>query len=138
MGKKGTLTLLEPHNRNNIIEEVDNIYVENRKYKQLSFTLDEWRIIEEKAVECRMRTATYIKYMALHGKIVNVDMESANSILGALSRIGSNVNQIAHRANITEYITHDDLQNLMKWRDELRRTSRAYLSTIQSALACDT
>lgn len=34
-----------------------------------------------------MKTATYIKYMALHGKIVNVDMENANSILGALSRI---------------------------------------------------
>ena len=85
-----------------------------------------------------MKTATYIKYIALHGKIVNVDMESANSILGALSRIGGNVNQIAHRANITEYITQEDLQSLMKWRDELRRTSRAYLSTIQSALACDT
>ena len=85
-----------------------------------------------------MRTATYIKYMALHGKIVNVDAKVSNEVLGALSRIGGNVNQIAHRANITEYITSEDLQSLMKWRDELRRTSRAYLSTIQSALACDT
>ena len=85
-----------------------------------------------------MKTATYIKYMALHGKIVNVDAKVSNEVLAALSRIGSNVNQIAHRANITEYITQEDLQSLMKWRDELRRTSRAYLSTIQSALACDT
>ena len=38
-----------------------------------------------------MKTATYIKYMALHGKIVNVDMENANSILGALSRIEKSV-----------------------------------------------
>lgn len=85
-----------------------------------------------------MKTATYIKYMALHGKIVNVDMESANSILSALSRIGGNVNQIAKVANIREFITQEEYQQLLKWRDELRRTSRAYLFTIQSALACDT
>lgn len=85
-----------------------------------------------------MKTATYIKHMALHGKVVNVDAKVSNEVLAALSRIGGNVNQIAHRANITEYITHEDLQSLMKWRGELRRISRAYLSTIQSALACDT
>ena len=82
-----------------------------------------------------MKTATYIKHMALHGKILNVDLESASCLLAALSRIGNNVNQIAHRANITEYISKDDLESLLKWRDELRHISKAYLSTVRSALA---
>ncbi|MCR5141170.1 MAG: MobC family plasmid mobilization relaxosome protein [Ruminococcus sp.] len=85
-----------------------------------------------------MRTATYIKYMALHGKIVNVDAKVSNEVLAALGRIGGNVNQIAKVANIREFITQEEYQQLLKWRDELRRISRAYLSTIQSALACDT
>ena len=85
-----------------------------------------------------MKTATYIKYMALHGKIVNVDAKMSSDLLAALGRVGNNVNQIAHRTNITKYITQEDLQKLLKWRDELRRTSRAYLSTIQSALGSST
>ena len=85
-----------------------------------------------------MKTATYIKYMALHGKIVNVDAKMSSDLLAALGRVGNNVNQIAHRANVTEYITQEDLQKLLKWRDELRRISRVYLSTIQSALGCST
>ncbi len=85
-----------------------------------------------------MKTATYIKYMALHGKIVNVDAKISSELLATLGRIGGNVNQIAHRANVTEYIMQEDLEKLLKWRDELRHTSRAYLSTIQSALGCST
>ena len=100
--------------------------------------MDEWKEGERKAAECHMKTATYIKYMALHGKIVNVDAKMSSDLLAALGRVGGNVNQIAHRANITEYITQEDLNSLVKWRDELRRTSGAYLSTIQSALGCST
>nr|WP_074961870.1 plasmid mobilization relaxosome protein MobC [Ruminococcus albus] len=100
--------------------------------------MDEWKEVERKAAECNMKTPTYIKYMALHGKIVNVDAKMSSDLLAALGRVGNNVNQIAHRANITEYITREDLQSLMKWRDGLRHTSRAYLSTIHSALGCST
>ena len=81
--------------------------------------MDEWKDVERKASECNMKTATYIKYMALHGKIVNVDAKMLNELLSALGRVGNNVNQIAHRANITEYITREDLDSLIKWRDEL-------------------
>ena len=49
-----------------------------------------------------MKTATYIKYMALHGKIVNVDTKMSSELLTDLGRVGGNVNQIAHRANVTE------------------------------------
>ena len=100
--------------------------------------MDEWKEVERKAAECHMKTATYIKYMALHGKIVNVDAKMSSDLLAALGRVGGNVNQIAHRANIIENITQEDLQKLLKWRDELRHTLRAYLSTIHSALGCST
>ena len=100
----------------------------------MSFTNEEWEEVKQRAEECHMKTATYIKHMALRGKIVNVDAESANKVLGALSRIGGNVNQIAARANITEYITKADLESLQDWREELRRISRSYLSMIRSEI----
>ena len=82
-----------------------------------------------------MRTATYIKAMALRGQIVNVDIESANALLVAVSRIGNNVNQIAHKVNIIGKVTQEEFNALMKWRDELRHMLKAYLSTIRSEVA---
>ena len=85
-----------------------------------------------------MKTASYIKAIALRGQIVNIDVDSANRVVAALSRIGNNVNQIAHHANTTDNLTAEEYQKLMEWRDELRRISKAYLSTIRSVIASDT
>ena len=119
-------------------KEVDIIQRQDRKYKNLSFTLDEWREIERRADECHMKTASYIKAIALRGQIVKIDVDNANRMVAALSRIGNNVNQITHRANMSDNLTADEYRQLMEWRDELRRISRAYLSTIRSVIASDT
>lgn len=108
---------------------------ENRKYKNLSFTFDEWTEFECKAKEVNMRTATYIKAMALRGKIVNVDLSAAHDVVVAINKIGNNVNQIARFANQTGFITASEYNQLMKWRDELSHILKVYLSTIQSKVA---
>lgn len=42
---------------------------QNRKYKNLTFTFDEWKRIESLSAECNMKTAAYIKQAALKGKV---------------------------------------------------------------------
>lgn len=61
-----------------------------------------------------MKTATYIKYMALNGKIVNVDMENANSILGALSRIEKNVTDSRLKCLMDYLLSITDLEQHSK------------------------
>ena len=61
-----------------------------------------------------MKTATYIKYMALHGKIVNVDMENANSILGALSRIEKSVTDSRLKCVMDYLLSITDLEQHSK------------------------
>ena len=107
---------------------------ENRKYKNLSFTFDEWAEIERRARDVNMKTATYIKAMALRGQIVNVDLSAAHNVVVAINKIGNNVNQIARFANQTGFIASSEYGQLMEWRNDLSHILKAYLSTIQSAV----
>ena len=107
----------------------------NRKYKNLTFTFDEWERIRKLSNECNMKTAAYIKQMALNGKVVNLDFQNCHEYVAALNKIGSNLNQIARVVNSTGYATPDELRQVEHFREEICRISKAYLSEIQSQAA---
>ena len=108
---------------------------QNRKYKNLTFTFDEWNRIKNLANQCKMKTATYIKQMALNGKIINVDMEAYHKYIDELNKIGSNINQIARIANSSGYVTHYEMQRIERFREDICHISKSYLSEIQSQVA---
>lgn len=108
---------------------------QNRKYKNLTFTFEEWERIERLSAECKMRPATYIKQMALNGRIINIGLKNYQAVISELNKIGSNVNQIARVANISGYAIHDELRQLEFFRREICRISKLFLSEIQSKAA---
>lgn len=108
---------------------------QNRKYKNLTFTFDEWKRIEQLSAECKMRSATYIKQMALNGKVINIDLKNYHAVISVLNKIGGNINQIARAVNATGYATRDELRQLEFFRREICRISKLYLSEIQSQAA---
>ncbi len=108
---------------------------QNRKYKNLTFTFEEWERVERLSAECKMRSATYIKQMALNGRVINIDLKNYHEVISLLNKIGSNVNQIARVANISGYATHDELRQLEFFRREICRISKLFLSEIQSQAA---
>lgn len=108
---------------------------QNRKYKNLTFTFKEWERIEQLSAECKMRSATYIKQMALNGRIINIDLKNYHAVISELNKIGSNINQIARVANASGYATHDELRQLEFFRREICRISKLFLSGIQSQAA---
>ena len=104
---------------------------QNRKYKNLTFTFEEWERIEKLSAEYKMRSATYIKQMALNGRIINIDLKNYHAVISELNKIGSNINQIARVANASGYSTHDELRQLEFFRREICRISKLFLSEIQ-------
>lgn len=108
---------------------------QNRKYKNLTFTFEEWKCIEKLSAECKMRSATYIKQMALNGRIINIDLKNYHAVISELNKIGSNINQIARVANASGYSTHDELRQLEFFRREICRISKLFLSEILSQAA---
>lgn len=108
---------------------------QNRKYKNLTFTFEEWKRIEKLSSECKMRSATYIKQMALNGRIINIDLKNYHAVISELNKIGSNINQIARVANASGYSTHDELRQLEFFRREICHISKLFLSEILSQAA---
>ncbi len=82
-----------------------------------------------------MKTSTYIKQMALRGRIINIDLQNCHEYITALNKIGSNVNQIARCVNATGYITDDEIRQIQNMTEEVCRISSAYLSKVQSQAA---
>lgn len=104
---------------------------QNRKYKNLTFTFEEWKRIEKLSAECKMRSATYIKQMALNGRVINIELKNYHAVISELNKIGSNINQIARVANTSGYSTHDELRQIEFFRREICRISKLFLSEIQ-------
>ena len=107
-----------------------------RKYKQVKrkeiiFTLDEWKDLEEKAAMLSMKTGTFIKRMSLNGKITYYNAKNVAPIMNALRIIGNNINQIAKKANETNSIYAEDVEKIRKENYLLCHTLNQFLSTLQ-------
>ena len=98
-----------------------------RKYKQVKekkvvYSLDEWAIIERRATNLAMKTGTYIKRISVDGQINYYSVGDITTVMNALRIIGSNINQIAKKANETHSVNPDVVEELRKEVDALSRT----------------
>ncbi len=108
-----------------------------RKYKQVRekkviYSLDEWAQIEERAASVSMKTSAFIRRISLDGHITYINMVSAGEIMKALRIIGTNINQIAKKANEINSIYAEDIEKLRKENEEICHTLNQFLSTLPS------
>ena len=111
-----------------------------RKYKQVKekkviYSLDEWKLIEERAASVLMKTGTFIKRMSLDGHITYFNMSEVGEVMKALRIIGANINQIAKKANETHNIYAEDVEKLRKENEEICHTLNQFLSALPSIAA---
>ena len=111
-----------------------------RKYKQVQrkeviYSLDEWKQIEERATSVMMKTGTFIKRMSLDGHITYFNMSEVSDVMKALRIIGANINQIAKKANEINSIYAEDIDKLRKEYEELCHTLNQFLSALPSIAA---
>lgn len=111
-----------------------------RKYKQIKrkeviYSLDEWKKIEESANTLSMKTGTFIKRMSLDGKITYYNMAEVSNLMKVLRIIGANINQIAKKANEINNIYAEDVEKLRKENEEICHTLNQFLSMLPSIVA---
>ena len=112
-----------------------------RKYKEVKrkeviYDLEEWKQVEKLASKVSMQTSEYIRRMSLNGKIICFDdMSSITTVFNAMRVVGNNINQIAKKANETNSIYAEDIENLRKENAEFCHILSQYLSIIQSIAA---
>ena len=90
--------------------------MENRKRNiQIKFrvTEEERALIEEKMKKVPTRNMeAYLWKMAIDGYIIQVDHSHIKKMTAELQRIGININQIARRANATENVYQEDIEEI--------------------------
>ena len=101
------------------------------KRKEVIFSLDEWKELEEKASQLSMKTGTFIRKMSLDGKVTYYNAKNVAPIMNALRIIGNNINQVAKKANETNSIYAEDIEKIRKENYLLCHTLTQFLSTLQ-------
>ncbi|MCR5142507.1 MAG: MobC family plasmid mobilization relaxosome protein [Ruminococcus sp.] len=97
--------------------------------KEIVYTVEEWKQIEDKAEKCHLKTATFIRAMSLNGDVYVVDLKELAPLLNGMRIISNNVNQVARKANETNSIYAEDVEKLRGEVSRISRTVNQWLST---------
>ncbi len=90
---------------------------------------DEKRILEGKFKLSGMRSrAAFIRQLIVEGFVYDVDYSYLREYNVGLGRIGTNINQIAHRINETRSIYQTDIDEIKKEMKKLWRLQESMLS----------
>lgn len=107
----------------------------NRKRAiQIKFTVNEE---EKKLIEQRQELSgiknkgVFYRKMLIDGVVVNTDLSAIKEVTVAMNRIGTNINQIARRANQTGRVYADDLKDIDKKVEEIWQLLKSTLLSQQ-------
>ena len=76
-------------------------------------TIDEWNHIKNNAETLGFSTvSSYLRRIAIDAKVIQIDYSDLNPFTLQLQRIGTNINQIAKKANQAKTISDEDLKLL--------------------------
>ena len=101
-----------------------------RKHRiTLRLSEEEYRILREKMKECDYRDMSQtLRHLIVYGFLYEVDYSYLRENNIALGRIGTNINQIAHKVNETGSVFQSDIDDLRKEMDEIWQLQRSMLS----------
>ena len=106
-----------------------------RKYKQIKrkeviFDPQEWELVEKWAARFNITTSEYIRQATLTDKVtVAKAPEEWALLINMLKKIGTNINQLAKKANELHSIYVDDYEKMKGEYEQLCHTLNAKLST---------
>ena len=77
--------------------------------------------MEQKSHACGMNPSRYIRQLISNGGMVDVTLpEQRRDLINQISRIGNNINQIAHRANADGWISERDVERVIGKMEEVK------------------
>lgn len=104
----------------------------NTKGKKVYFKPAEWKLVCKRAATVNMRTATFIREIAVKGSVKKVDLKQLNHLRMSFVSIGTQLNQIAMVANSTQSIYAKDIEEMREQFEYLREVFNDYLVPLKS------
>lgn len=108
----------------------------NRKRNiQINFRVDEQEydcILKKVQLSGKRSIASYLRYMAIVGRIMNIELEDLKILSANIGRISSSINQIAKRVNATGNVYDEDIADLKKMETEIWQELRSIRLALRS------
>ena len=108
--------------------------MENRERKKgflLYLNEDEMEILEGKCRLANLKSKSeYIRRLITDGYILDVNFSELTRYNFLLSKISTNINQIAHRCNETKSVYRSDIDGVKEEMDKLWQLQRSMLSSL--------
>jgi len=97
--------------------------------------LDVTKVEKEKIHEKMEQLGTgnfgaYARKILIDGYIIKKDYSEIKKLTAELGKIGSNINQLAKRANESSNVTEDEIRNIVVHQFEIERLVKATLSKL--------
>lgn len=94
-------------------------------------TEEEKQLIERKRELAGYKnTGAYMRKMAIDGRIFKIDPTPLRDLSSDLTRVSTNINQIAKRVNSTDSIYKDDIDELKEMTEEIWQSLKSILSKL--------
>lgn len=114
-------------------EEKDQFKDNRTKIITLRLKEDEYDYIQEKFKLSGCKSlSSYLRKMAVTGRIIQLDSSALIEISRLFSNIANNINQIAVRVNSTNRIYDEDIEEIQKKVKELWQLQTSIQSVLQS------
>ena len=103
-----------------------------RKYQLKIWVTEEEKniILERRKIAGFRNTSAYIRKMAIDGRIFKIDHTPLKEISSLMTRVSTNINQIAKRVNSTNNIYKDDVEELKEMINEIWQSLKSILSKL--------
>ena len=110
-------------------------YKRKGRRKEVLFKDDEWEIVKWNAERMNLSTTRYIVKMSLNGDYVPQDIFDVAELTRQLSKIGTNINQLARKANTINNIYAQDYERMRKEYADLCLLLKRKISTLRRTAA---
>ena len=111
------------------------VYHRHGHRKEVLFKDDEWEIVKRNAGRMNLSTTRYIVKMSLSGDSVPQDIFDVVELTRQLSKIGTNINQLARKANTINNIYAEDYEKMREEYFQLCRILKQRISMLRRTAA---
>ncbi len=103
--------------------------------KEVLFKDDEWKIVKTNAEKMNLSTTKYIVKKLLEGEVVQTGISEIAELTRQLGKIGTNINQLARKANTINNIYADDYLQMKQTFEVLCHLLKQRISTLRRTAA---
>ena len=112
--------------------EIERRFMNRDNFIKIRVSADEMSAIKQRAEVANMSISSFLRNLALNGKIILYDTENIYRFNQLMRSIGTNINQIAMVVNSEKKVFKGDIDSLRREVEKISEEFHSYISTLKS------